>query len=235
MSITGDTGLQTTVLETLASAQRYNDWLADLAWPYLGERPLEVGSGTGEYAGRWLARGLSQIIVTEGDESRLVGLKQRFADDPRVTVARLLLPEHADYGASAVVAYNVLEHIPDDRAAVISAAKCVRPGGHLVFFVPAFEFAMSRFDRMVGHQRRYTVDGMTTVLREAGVEPVSVSYINRIGLLAWVVGMKWLRQVPKDGVALRAWDRAAVPLCRRLDERFPPRFGQSVIAVARVP
>jgi hypothetical protein len=45
--VTGDSRLQSDVLEDLSDAHRYRRWLADLARPYLGEHPIEIGSGTG--------------------------------------------------------------------------------------------------------------------------------------------------------------------------------------------
>ncbi len=37
--------LQHRVLEALESARNYNAWIASLALPYLGDDPIEVGSG----------------------------------------------------------------------------------------------------------------------------------------------------------------------------------------------
>jgi hypothetical protein len=44
--VTGDFALQSDVLEDLSDARRYRRWLADLARPYLGQHPVELGSGT---------------------------------------------------------------------------------------------------------------------------------------------------------------------------------------------
>jgi SAM-dependent methyltransferase len=151
-----------------------------------------------------------------------------------VQVRRLLAPvtERADY--SAVVALNVLEHIEDDTGALRSFAGLVRPGGHVIMVVPAFPSAMSDFDRAIGHYRRYRVGGMTETLRAAGLEPVSVRYVNAIGLLGWYVLVKTLKGRPKEGLPLRIFDGRVVPLLRRVEARRPPPWGQSVFAVARV-
>jgi hypothetical protein len=50
--VEGDTGLQDDVLEDLVEAKNYRRWLVALALPYLGDDPLEVGSGLGNCAGR---------------------------------------------------------------------------------------------------------------------------------------------------------------------------------------
>ena len=61
----GDTVAQSEVLESLASAVNYNRWLTDLARPHLGDSPIELGSGLGDYAQAWLDSGVPRITTTE--------------------------------------------------------------------------------------------------------------------------------------------------------------------------
>jgi SAM-dependent methyltransferase len=150
-----------------------------------------------------------------------------------VDVRQLLLPSTETGSHSAAVAYNVLEHIPEDVAALRGFAKLLRPGGAVVLIVPAFEFAMGRFDRAVGHQRRYRVAGLRAALEEASLRVERIHYVNSLGLLAWFVGMRLLRMTPAEGPVLTVWDRGVIPVLRRLERGRQPPFGQSVFAVAR--
>jgi hypothetical protein len=234
--VTGDSPLQSAVLEDLSEAVRYRRWLAALARPYLGEHPIEVGSGTGDYAVEWV-RHVGRFTATEAEESRLRTLRDRFAGHTAIAIRRLMLGEATGDGYSehsAAVAYNVLEHIPDDVAALRHMAALVRPGGAVVLIVPAFPSAMSRFDLDIGHQRRYTRAGLRAVLGDAGLAVERLRYVNPIGLLAWYVIVKGLDRTPRDGAALRLYDRWVIPVARALD-RVPAPFGQSVFAVARRP
>jgi SAM-dependent methyltransferase len=232
--IAGDSELQSTVLEELSDAVNYQRWLADLTLPHLGSDPIEVGSGLGDYAASWLGR-VPRITATEADDKRLKRLVERFMDEPRVTVRPLFLPteERAEY--SAAVALNVLEHIEDHVGALRAAAGLVRPGGAVVLIVPAFQSAMSRFDRSIGHFRRYTVGSMRAALVGAGLHPEQVRYINPIGLLNWYIACRGLGLTPHNGRLVRTYDRLVVPVARRLERRWQPPFGQSVFAVARTP
>jgi len=83
--------------------------------------------------------------------------------------------------------YNVLEHIEDDVAALDSMRRLVRVGGYVAVIVPAFEIGMSDFDRRIGHFRRYQTGMVAERMRAAGLEPVSVRYINFVGLVMWVL------------------------------------------------
>ena len=102
--VTGDSPLQSAVLEDLSEAVRYRRWLAALARPYLGEHPIEVGSGTGDYALEW-ARHVGRFTATEAEESRLRTLDDRFAGHPVIATRRLLLgePDQTDAPRSRTV------------------------------------------------------------------------------------------------------------------------------------
>jgi SAM-dependent methyltransferase len=228
--IAGDTHLQTAVLDALAEAVNYRRWLAGLATPWLGTDALEIGSGTGDYAAEW-AQTAPKFTASEADRRRLNFLIDRFKDDHSVAVRHLSIPceEHADF--SAVVMFNVLEHIPDDGRTLADIQYLLRPGGRLIVLVPAFPFAMSRFDREIGHFRRYTVPSLRDVLTSAGYRVDEVRYINPVGLIAWTIGMKLLGGRPRAGLGLRLYDRI-VPMLQGLERNRRPPFGQSVFAVA---
>jgi len=233
--VLGDTVLQSETLESLASAVNYNRWLTSLAIPYLGDTPIELGSGLGDYAQTWLDHGVPRITTSEIDPARLAHLRARFAGDPRVKVAffDILCPPEGEH--SALVAFNVLEHIPDHVGALRGARRLLGPSGLVIIFVPAFEFAMSRFDRKVGHVRRYTVASMRSALTEAGLEIVEARYVNLPGLPAWFVGMRLLKMSPSGGPLLSLWDKLVIPAARKWESKHRPPFGQSVFAIARVP
>lgn len=235
VDVLGDTGLQSRVLEETSSARNYREWLCDLALPYLGDDPLELGSGLGDYAQTWLDRGVPRMTLSEVDPSRLDVLRARFREDRRVEVITFDASNAPTRSHSSYVAFNVFEHIADDVAALRSAHRLVRPGGRVIVFVPAFPIAMSKFDREIGHQRRYTRRGLGDAFREAGLQVESVRFVNAPGLLAWFVGMRILGMRPGEGIILRVWDRLVVPAARVVESRARPPFGQSLLAVARVP
>jgi len=230
-TVRGDSELQSEVLDDLAEAENYRRWLVALAQPWLGSRVIEVGSGNGDYAAEYLAAGC-EVTATELDDTRLGILKERFAADPRVTVRSLGLPTEESGDHTAAVAFNVVEHIADDVGAVRSLGQLVGPSGHVIVFVPAFEVAMSDFDREVG---RYTRRSLSATFEGAGLELDTIRYVNSLGLLAWIVGMRLLHRRPESGEALRRWDSLVIPRLQRFEQRREPPFGQSLFAVGHKP
>jgi len=232
--ITGDQRIQSEVLEGLATAVNHRRWFVELALPYLGDNPIEIGSGLGDYALEW-APHLERFTATEADPDRLVGLKERLADHPNIDVRQMLLPHSEDGDYSAVVSYNVLEHIEDHVGALRSMRDLVRPGGAIVLIVPAFMFAMGPADIATGHVRRYTKKTMRAALTEAGLTVEKLHYANALGLIGYFMATKVFRLMPKEGPMVKVYDSLVLPVTKAAEQAVRPPFGQSVFAVARVP
>ena len=232
--ITGDQRIQSEVLEGLATAVNHRRWFVELALPYLGDNPIEVGSGLGLYAQEWAAL-VPRFTATEADPDRLVLLKEKMADHANIEVRQLLLPTTEDGDHSAAVSYNVLEHIEDHVAALRSMASLVRPGGAVVLIVPAFMFAMSQVDVATGHVRRYTKKTMRAALVEAGLTVEKLHYANALGLLGYYTATSIFKLAPKEGPMVKIYDTTVLPATKAFEKLVRPPFGQSVFAVARVP
>ena len=125
----GDSALQSTTLGSVASAVSYQAWLTSLAEPYLGDDPIELGSGLGDYAQSWLDGGTPRITVSEVDPSRLAHLRAGFERDLRVTVTSIAFRTPQADEHSAYVGFHVLEHIPDHVGALRAARTLLKPGG----------------------------------------------------------------------------------------------------------
>ena len=174
------------------------------------------------------------MTVSEPTADGVRGLAVRFAGDPRVTCRTIdfTRPPPGEY--SAVYAVNVLEHVADDVGALAGAAALVRAGGKVVVFVPAFPSAMSRFDRELGHYRRYTRETTHRAFVDAETGARADQVRERTGPASLVCLDAAPRQAPSAGLALRLWDRLVVPVARAVEARVHPPFGQSVLAVGRV-
>jgi ubiquinone/menaquinone biosynthesis C-methylase UbiE len=232
--IRGDRQIQCDVLVALAGCRNHRKWFADFAKPYLGDSPIEIGSGLGDYALEWIPL-VDQFTVTDADENMIIGLKGEMSGYSNVDVQQILLPSSEEADHSCLISYNVLEHIEDHIGALRSMARLVRVGGYIVLVCPAFPFAMSPVDIATGHVRRYTKRSMTAALTGAGLDVVDVRYANSLGLICYYAFTSVLKKQPSTGGTMTFYDRLVVPVVRFAERliRRPP-FGQSVVAVARV-
>jgi len=90
----------------------------------------------------------------------------RSLDDPRI----------ACDGYNVLVAMDVLEHLEDDSSALREWASRLLPGGLAFITVPAFPVLWSYHDEILKHKRRYTKGSLIQIARQAGLEPMKVSY-----------------------------------------------------------
>jgi SAM-dependent methyltransferase len=224
--------------ETLAimqAAPRYHAWQHRRVAPFLGRRIAEIGSGVGNMS-QHLLRGRPELLVlTDTDASYRAALRDQFDGDRSVDVQTLTLPDDQsaerfrEYRLDTVVAFNVLEHIAEDVAALGSIARMLMPGGRIVVLVPALPSLYGSLDVELGHARRYTRRTLATAINGAGFSVERVFYFNLLGCLGWWLSARLRRQPRIPVQQLRIFD-ALVPLLR-LEDLISLPLGQSVIGV----
>jgi SAM-dependent methyltransferase len=70
-----------------------------------------------------------------------------------------------------VCAFDVIEHVEDDRAVFGEVRRVLKPGGLFVFSVPMHAALWTKFDRIVGHVRRYDPPDLLALLAASGLVP----------------------------------------------------------------
>jgi SAM-dependent methyltransferase len=159
----------------------------------------------------------------------------------------LALP-FADAEFDRVVAAEVLEHIPDDEAAIAELARVLRPGGTIAVTVPRWLpekvcWALSDAYHEVegGHVRVYRGHELVARLEAAGLVYEGRDHAHGLHAPYW-----WLKcavGVTDDRhPAVRAyhrllvWDIMEKPLATRLAERaLNPLIGKSLVLYLRKP
>jgi SAM-dependent methyltransferase len=212
-------------LDRMAEADRYNAWLLDRARPYLGGRVLEVGAGIGTFTEQ-LADG-REVVAVEPDPALVPHLRR---NAPSATVVAGEADAAPPGPFDSIVCFNVLEHIPDDAAALAAFRERLRPGGHLLLLVPSHPFLYGPIDRAFAHERRYAMRPLRARLEGAGFGVTELRRVNPVGALGWLVAGRILRRSEIPGGPLRAFDRL-VPVLRLLDRMKLP-LGLSLWAVA---
>jgi glycosyltransferase involved in cell wall biosynthesis len=220
-------------LESLDGAKNYSRWIASMMDPYLGKDVLEIGAGHGTFT-ELLLEG-RKVTATDSSRRCVELLTKKFENVPDVEVKHCDVSGDGDFGVfDSAVLINVLEHLDDDRTVLTRLRNSLRPGGHLIVFVPAFPMLNSEFDSKIGHRRRYRRQALRQLAEGAGLKPVVSRYVNSVGFFGWWLA-KRLRQTPTYGPLVRAFDRMVVPLLRSLENRWSPPFGQSLFLVAQRP
>jgi glycosyltransferase involved in cell wall biosynthesis len=223
-----------TTLRRVEVLRRYNKFMWDLIEPFVGRRILEVGSGTGLLTRYLASRG--DLVATDLDGEYVELLGRTYADNPHVAVRQLDLGRLADADLErgrfdTVICSNVLEHVENDQGALDAMHELLAPGGRVVLVVPAIKALYGEIDRAIHHYRRYSTDELQATLHAAGLDVEHLSYFNMLGVPGWYLNSKLLRRRTVPGIQARIND-TLVPFLR-LERRFGPPIGMSLIAVGR--
>jgi SAM-dependent methyltransferase len=225
-----------------------------------GDRLLDLGCGFGRHAFEALRRGARVVAcdmaVPELEQVSATAFAMKEAGEIAPTLSctsvagdGTKLP-FADASFDRIIASEVMEHVPDDAAALAEFIRVLRPGGTIAITVPA-EFPEKICWRLSdeyyapksvgGHVRIYAESELRQKMKDAGLLPGSSHRAHALHAPYW-----WLRCAvgPRNetNVAVKAyrkfleWDIISAPPLTRLTEKaLNPILGKSLVVYATKP
>jgi SAM-dependent methyltransferase len=212
-------------------------------------RILDAGCGTGQ-----MTKQLEAIGEAFGLDSAHEAISYaRSRGVGRLVRGSITAPPFAEASFDCVLALDVIEHVDDDMGILTSLFRVIKPGGHLIITVPAFDALWSEHDEINHHKRRYRAPQLRLLIKEAGFDIERVTYCNTVFYLpvlltrkvknAWRNVSRWRvgedRPLQSDlGDYPRPINEALYSLMKaetRLMERVNMPFGVSILAVATRP
>ena len=136
---------------------------------------LEIGCGTGHNIAMLAQFG--RVDALELDEEARALAEQRLGR----SVMSSPLPELAGVPTrhyDLVGAFDVIEHIDDDRAALEASAATLKPGGTFVMTVPAHPWMWSAHDAVNHHKRRYSKTALRRLIETSPLKLRKIGYFN---------------------------------------------------------
>lgn len=221
------------------------------------DRVLDLGAGQGRHTYEVLRRGAEAVAVdlNDGDLEQVEVMVGAMALEGEINepVAPVTLRADAlalpfpDGHFTRVIAAEILEHLPDDRAAIAEIARVTAPGGLVAVTVPRrwpeqICWALSEQYHQVegGHVRIYRASELRAALEAVGLEHTGSHHAHALHAPYW-----WLKcavGVDNENVATRAyhrllvWDMMSKPALTQVGERLlNPVLGKSVVLYFRKP
>jgi SAM-dependent methyltransferase len=205
-------------------------------WPRL--KLAEIGSGSGLVQRQFEDQFGAEIDGFDLNERALQNAvsrkSRRFCYNIHARVDRLR-------GAyDAIVLFDVIEHIDDDRGFLESALFHLKPGGWLIINVPALMSLFSAYDTAAGHVRRYTAEELMSLVEACGLQTAEWTYWGRPMLPLLSVRKRRLAtitdkdEILRSGFASRgALVNAALLALSRCESIPQQTTGTSLMLVAR--
>lgn len=176
----------------------------------------------------------ARLVGAEPFARALEFARQRVPDARLIQTDALHLP--ADEAFEVAGAFDVIEHIDDDVAALCEIARCLPLGGTVVITVPQHPRLWSGTDTFAHHRRRYRRGELIEKLAAAGFAVrCATSFISLLLPLMWLARKGKPRQAPEVALptfvnALLGIPMAIEHVAIRMGVRFP--IGGSLLIVA---
>ena len=93
-----------------------------------------------------------------------------------------------------VICLNVVEHLVNDRGALLNIRAALEDGGRAIILVPCGPGLYGTLDEVLGHQRRYTRKSLEELVMKAELKLETMLEFNRAGVIAWWLNGRMLRR-----------------------------------------
>jgi SAM-dependent methyltransferase len=228
-------GIQT--LEAIAQADQFNRWMYETIRPWCSGSIIEIGSGIGNISSYFL-KSQQKIMLTDLRPLFCAALEHKFEADASCLGIQTLDLVHTQFDEvyasllgrfDTAFALNVIEHIQDDRQALLNLQKLLKPGGRMIILVPAFNTLYNRFDKELHHYRRYTHTTLSEVM-PSGQRMLYSSYFNAAGIAGWWFMGGVLKKKIIPGSSMKIYNQL-LPVIRLMDKVTHTFLGLSHIQV----
>lgn len=197
---------------------------------------LDIGCGTGVI----LKLLTTLTFVPTGVDVNARALSYAKRETPATLVRSSIFGYQPDELFDAAGAFDVMEHISDDKAFIKKCHTLIKDRGFLFLTVPAGMHLWSAVDVLSGHKRRYTKESMTTLLENSGFEIRHMGYWNSLLLpfyTLWrlMVGNHNEDVIQRYLVMPRPWINTILLFILKLEALMEYRlpFGATLVVVAQ--
>jgi len=187
----------------VVSPQRFNTWPLLSTLAASAATRLEIGPGLHP---RLPIAGTHFVDISAPALSRL------HARAGLTTLGDITALPFPDRTFDLVCAFDIIEHVEDDRRAFGELGRIARDGAAVIFSVPLDPARWSAFDALVGHIRRYDPADLLTILREHALELEQSAVFGMEPRSRWLLDFAVWGLTHRRVQALRWYNRLFLPL-----------------------
>lgn len=219
-------------LESMSQATGYNTWVKNKFTKYLYGSILEIGCGIGNFS-KYLSK-YGSLTAIDINKEYVNQAQSRINKGAEVGLGDIEKGVYffKDRKFDTVVCINVLEHIEDDKQALININKLLTKDGNLILLVPTHQFLYNLIDKSIGHFRRYEKEKLRLLLIDCNFEIVKARNLNFLGGIGWFIAGKLFNDSKVSEEKIKVFNFIS-PVFLALEGIFEPPFGTSVLFVLK--
>ncbi|HMT74556.1 MAG TPA: class I SAM-dependent methyltransferase [Chitinophagaceae bacterium] len=222
-----------TELAVFKDAQNWKKYFSDIIIPFIQGSVLEVGAGIGSNTPYLINKKINSLTLLEPDKSFANILKQQktqnqFPQNCDV-INGTLQDLKKDLLFDTIIYLDVLEHIENDSEEVSEIYNRLKQNGKLIILSPAFPCIFSKFDKEIGHYRRYTKKSLRKI--SVKMRPLNLRYLDCSGFFLSAANKYFLTQKYPSKKQVFFWDKVCIPISRFFDPLTKNFFGRSILGI----
>jgi SAM-dependent methyltransferase len=204
--------------------------------PYLGQRIADVGCGLGSFVDLLKDRKfylgvepdrelIDEFVAIHHEKNVSLAINGDICSDNAVDEIKAAKID-------TIICINVLEHIYDDKLALVNMTRGVNSGGHICVLVPALPLLYGSLDELDKHYRRYTKNGLHRLISNLDVEVIKCHYLNCLGAFGWFIKGRILKD-RRSASSNYVITNALLPIVSLIEGIVKPPFGLSLVIVLK--
>jgi len=219
----------------------YSQWMYSLYEQYIGKRIVDIGCGVGTMTAYYID-GKELVVGVDIFQDQIDFLNERFRDKGNFKAVLLdILSEDTErlkkYRFDTVVCVNTLEHLEDDKKALLKMEDLIcGEGGYIIVLVPAFSKLYCHLDKNVSHYRRYDKGVLKSLAEQCGLHVVENKYFNLLGIIPYYLKGRFTKDTggsfstDLNETNSRIYNFAS-KILRPIERHFPPPCGISELII----
>ena len=215
-------------LEIFDKAKIFQKYIFFKIRKYFKNGIFEVGAGLGSFTKEYV-NDFKEVHISDLDENNYNVLNSKFLEK-KVKISQEKIQDTND-NYNTIVYLNVLEHIKEDLEEINLAASKLNQGGRLIILVPAHQKLYSKFDKAIGHHKRYNIEFFKNI-RNKNLKIKKLIYLDALGYLLYFLNKIFFKEeiYPSEKKIL-IWDRIFIPLTIMIDFLSFYKIGKNVLCV----
>ena len=195
---------------------------------YFKDGIIEIGAGLGSFTREYINE-FKNVHLSDLDTYNYSQLKKKFSNKKTLIFKEKISKINFTY--NTIVYLNVLEHIENDLEELRIASSKLNPGGKLIILVPAHQNLYSKFDKAVGHCKRYDAN----FFKNINIDNLKIKKLIFLDLLGYMLyffnKIFFKKEEYTSKIKILIWDKIFIPITIILDFITMYKFGKNILCI----